>query len=193
MRLPRFVLAGLLLFAAVFLLTALFAQSPYRWVGATATAIFLPLWLVITIVNAAIGVRSAGYRPVEEAAAAIPVFGLPAVAAGVTWWFSAYRWDGGPLVTSGRTPLILAAGIALWLTIALLTGLLSPDSPTAGAIRRAAAVFIPLWVALQIVNLLIGVAVGHPVLEEIPILLLNVAIPALVAVAAAYAGSRRQY
>ncbi|GAB3832309.1 hypothetical protein ACFPIJ_54385 [Dactylosporangium cerinum] len=41
-RLPRFFLAGLLLYGSVLLLTGLSAQPSYRWVGVTAAAVFVP-------------------------------------------------------------------------------------------------------------------------------------------------------
>ncbi|MFI5895760.1 hypothetical protein ACIA5D_37260 [Actinoplanes sp. NPDC051513] len=180
MRLPRLLLCGALLYAAVYLLTALFAQPPFDQVGAVAAAVFLPLWLTLSVANAAIGVYSAGYRPREEATVLLPVFGVPAVLALVVWWLT-----GGAPIASARTPLILIAGIALWLALALLGGLLLPGATRATALRFTAAVFLPLWVALMMVNLLIGVVVaGYGVGEEIPVLLLNVAVPAVVAAGA---------
>ena len=180
MRLPRLLLAGALLYAAVRLLTGLFAQPPFDQVGAVAAAVFLPLWLTVSVVNAAIGVYSAGYRPREEATVLLPVFGGPALLALVVWWLT----SGAPL-THGRTLWILAAGIALWLALAVLGGLLLPRATRAVALRFAAAVFLPLWVTLMVVNLLIGVVVaGYGVGEELLVLLLNVAVPAVVAAGA---------
>ncbi|MEV6300145.1 hypothetical protein AB0M02_12145 [Actinoplanes sp. NPDC051861] len=176
MRLPRFLLAGVLLFAAVLLLTALFAQPPFHHAGAVAFAVFTPLWLTVTVVNAALGVFSAGYRPREEALVALPVFGVPALVAGLAWWFAGDR-----LITSARLPFLLLAGVCLWAAIALLAALMVPS----GALHFAAAVFVPLWTMLMIANLLIGVVVAdYSVAEELPILFLNLVPPLLPALAA---------
>lgn len=186
MRLPRIVLSGALLYAATYLLTALFAQPPFDQAGAVAAAVFLPLWLTLSVVNAAIGVYSAGYRPREEATVLLPVFGVPAAIALVAWWLT----SGAP-ISSGRTPLILAAGIALWLALALLGGLLLPGATRATALSFAAAVFVPMWLVLMVTNLLIGVVVaGYGVGEEMLVLLLNVAVPSVVAFVARYPTQR---
>jgi hypothetical protein len=185
-RLPRLLLAGLLLFTAVLLLTALFAQPPFRSTGVTAFAVFTPLWLALSIVNAATGVYAAGYRPAEEATVLAPVFGVPALVGGLVWWWTWSHWHGGPLIDTGRAPAILGAGLALWLAIVLLTGLLVPNATAASALRVAAVLFVPLWFALTVVNLLIGVlAAGHSTGEEIPVLLLSLLPPVLLAGVAA--------
>jgi hypothetical protein len=185
-RLPRLLLAGLLLFTAVLLLTALFAQPPFRSTGVSAFAVFTPLWLALSIVNAAMGVYAAGYRPAEEATVLAPVFGVPALVAGLAWWWTWSHWHGGPLIASGRAPAVLGAGLALWLAIALLAGLLVPNATAASALRVAAVLFAPLWLALTVVNLLIGViAAGYSTGEEIPVLLLNLLPPVLLSGVAA--------
>jgi hypothetical protein len=177
MRLPRFVLAGILLFAAIFTLAALLLADG---VGAIAGVVFLPLWYAISAVNAGVGVFAAGYRAREEAVVGVAVFGIPAVVAGFVWWASSAWWDGGPVVHSGRTLVVLAAGLFLWAAILVLSGLL-----TAKATAVAAAVFLPLWFLVCVGNLLVGVlAAGYGVGEEIPILVLNFAVPAAVAVIA---------
>jgi hypothetical protein len=184
-RLPRFLLAGVLLLIAVFLLTSLFAQPPFHGVGAAAAVVFLPLWCVISVVNAWLGVVSAGYRPAEETLVLIPVFGVPAVLAGVGWLASSTLWDGGPVIQTGRAPALFAAGLALWGSILLIAGLLSRKPSPARSAATAAAVLVPLWVLLCLINLAVGVlAAGYTVAEEIPVFLLNVAVPAVVAVAA---------
>jgi hypothetical protein len=184
-RLPRFLLAGVLLLAAVFLLTSLFAQPPFHGVGVTAAAVFLPAWCVISVVNARLGVVSAGYRPAEEALVLLPVFGVPAVLAGLGWLASSTVWDGGPVIQTGRAPALFAAGLALWGAILLIAGLLTRTPSPARSAATAAAVLVPLWVLLCLVDLTIGVlAAGYTVAEEIPVFLLNVALPAAVAVAA---------
>jgi hypothetical protein len=179
MRLPRFLLAGALLLAAVFLLTGLLAQPPYRWVGASAAAVFVPLWYAIAAINAWLGVASAGYRLAEEAPVFGLVFGIPAVLAGLAWWASAAWWEGGPLIHSRRALVLWAAGLALWGAVWLLALLLAPSAAT----RGAAVVFVPLWTLICIVDLMIGVAAaGYSAAEELLVLVPNLAIPAAVAV-----------
>lgn len=176
MRLPRFALAGIVLFAAIFALTALFAGP----VGAIAAIVFWPLWYAITSVNAAVGVFAAGYKAGEEIVAALGVFGIPAAVAGFGWLASSLWWDGGPVVHSGRTFVVLGAGLLLWGAVRLLAGLL-----IARPNGTAAAVFLPLWLLFCLANLLAGVIVaGYSVAEEIPILLLDFAVPAAVSVLA---------
>ncbi|GAA4555151.1 hypothetical protein [Planotetraspora kaengkrachanensis] len=185
MRLPRFLLAGVLLFAALFLLTSLFVRPPFEGVGVTAAAVFLVVWLVVSMVNAWLGVVSAGYRPAEEALALIPVFGVPAVVAGLGALGSAALWDGGPVIQTGRAPAVFAAGLALWGAILLLAGLLARRPSPARSAATAAAVHLPLWALLCLVNLVTGVrAAGYTVAEEVPLFLLNVAVPGIVAMAA---------
>jgi hypothetical protein len=179
MRLPRFVIAGVLLFAAVFLLGALFAQPPFRAVGAVAAGVFLPLWYTVSAVNGWLGVRQAGYKPTEEAIAFLPVFGVPAGVCGLVWWASA----GQEMTDWTRTPLFVAAGLMLWGAVALLAGLLG-QAEGAQRFAAAAVLFLPLWVLICVTNLLVGVvAAGYGVLEELPILLVDLALPAAVALA----------
>lgn len=176
MRLPRFLLAGILLYVSLFMLTALFTGP----VGAIAAIVFWPLWYTIATVNAAVGVFAAGYKVSEEVAVMAAVFGIPAAVAGFGWLASAGWWNDGPVIHSGRTAVVLGAGVLLWAGIRVLGGLL-----TAKASGTAALVFMPLWFLFCLVNLLVGVIVaGYGVGEEIPILLLNFAVPAAVAVAA---------
>nr|WP_052477833.1 hypothetical protein [Kibdelosporangium sp. MJ126-NF4]CEL14343.1 hypothetical protein [Kibdelosporangium sp. MJ126-NF4]CTQ88710.1 hypothetical protein [Kibdelosporangium sp. MJ126-NF4] len=176
MRLPRFLLAGTLLFAALFALTGLFAAP----VGAIAAVVFWPLWYAVATVNAAVGVFSAGYRVAEEAAVMFAVFGVPSAIAGFGWLASSLWWDGGPVVHGGRTVVVLGAGVALWAAIRLLTGLF-----TAKPGGTAALVFLPLWAMFCLANMLVGViAAGYGVAEELPILLLNFAVPAAISVLA---------
>ncbi|CAM3810835.1 hypothetical protein KIPE111705_26175 [Kibdelosporangium persicum] len=176
MRLPRFLLAGVLLYVSLFVLVALFTAP----VGAIAAIVFWPLWYAVATVNAAVGVFAAGYKIGEEAAVMAAVFGIPAAVAGVGWLASARWWAGGPLILSGRTAFVLGAGVLLWAAIRVLSGLL-----TAKPSGTAALVFMPLWFLFCLANLLVGVIVaGYGVGEEIPILLLNFAVPAAVSVLA---------
>nr|WP_221377662.1 hypothetical protein [Actinoplanes polyasparticus] len=184
MRLPRFLLAGILLAGTVLLLTELFAREAP---GAVTFGVFAPLWLALSVVNAGIGVFSAGYRPSEEAMALLPVFGVPTAVAGAAWW----AWPDGPPLGGVRLFWFTVAGVTLWAAIALLAGLLVPHATRETALRTAAAVFVPLWLALQVVNLLLGVLVEHySVAEELLVLLLNFVLPAATSVTASRAAQR---
>ena len=71
----------------------------------------------------------------------------------------------------GRAPLVFTAGLLLWGAIALHT-------------RRTAVVFVPLWTAVCALNGALGVVgAGYTAAEEIPVFLLNVAVPSAVALA----------
>lgn len=78
------VLAGGLILLLVVVLLA-------RWVGgpaavATAALYFIPVWLVLALVNLWVGMTRAGYTFVQEAPILIIVFGVPAAAAVFIWW-----------------------------------------------------------------------------------------------------------
>jgi hypothetical protein len=53
---------------------------------ATASLVFLPLWLVGAGVNMYVGVKKAGYSVAEEAPILLVVFLIPAAAALAPWW-----------------------------------------------------------------------------------------------------------
>lgn len=53
---------------------------------ATATLVFLPLWLVGAGINMYIGVKQAGYSVAEEVPMFLLVFALPTVAALIVRW-----------------------------------------------------------------------------------------------------------
>jgi len=53
---------------------------------ATATLIFLPLWLVGAGINMYMGVKGAGYSVADEAPIFLLVFAVPALAALIVWW-----------------------------------------------------------------------------------------------------------
>ena len=62
-----------------------------RWLGGTAGAAkgalaFVPIWLVVALVNLWVGVRHAGYTVVQELPILMPVFGVPAAIAALVWW-----------------------------------------------------------------------------------------------------------
>jgi hypothetical protein len=54
--------------------------------AATASLVFVPLWLAGAGVNMYIGVARAGYTVAEETPIFLVVFAIPAAAALFTWW-----------------------------------------------------------------------------------------------------------
>jgi hypothetical protein len=52
-----------------------------------AARLFLPVWLVVSVINLAVGVRSAGYTVAEELPVLLVIFGVPAAAAIVVLWW----------------------------------------------------------------------------------------------------------
>jgi hypothetical protein len=78
------ILGGLMLFGLALLIT--------RWIGTgtgrmvTAAKVFLPLWLVVALVNMWIGVAQAGYSVTEELPIFLSIFAVPAAAAVFVWW-----------------------------------------------------------------------------------------------------------
>jgi hypothetical protein len=78
-----------------------------------------------------------------------------------------------------HTLIVIGSGLFL-LGFALLTG-----NWTSAGVSTAALVFIPVWLALSAVNLWLGVTrAGYSVAEELPILAVVFAIPAIVALVA---------
>lgn len=56
-----------------------------------------------------------------------------------------------------------------------------------GGAATAARLFLPAWAALAVANLWVGVSrAGYTVAQELPIFAVNLAVPAAVAVAAAW-------
>ncbi len=56
---------------------------------ATAATAFIPVWLLVAATNLWVGVHHAGYALREELPILLPVFGVPALAAGViVWWLA---------------------------------------------------------------------------------------------------------
>ena len=58
--------------------------------GAAGAALFIWVWLIASLLNGAVGVFRAGIPLVNEIAAFIPIFGIPAAIA----WYLAYRHGG---------------------------------------------------------------------------------------------------
>jgi hypothetical protein len=83
MHILMLVVIGLVVLAAFFFGAGLFNRS--RQTGAS---VFIWTWLAASLVNAAAGVVHAGIPVVNEAAALIPIFGIPAAAG----WYLAYKY-----------------------------------------------------------------------------------------------------
>lgn len=72
-------------------LLGLFTLFNYLWGGAEAklsigATLFIPTWLVISLVNMWVGVNKAGYSVKEELPILLIVFAIPAVIAALTIW-----------------------------------------------------------------------------------------------------------
>ena len=80
MRTALFLVAGLLLLAALFVLGRQFAPD-FPSSPRVATALFLLLWLAIASFNMWVGVAKAGYSAGEELPVFLLLFGIPAAAA----------------------------------------------------------------------------------------------------------------
>lgn len=85
MRTVLFLVAGLLLLAAVLVLAKLFSAHYPEAMG-VATIAFVVLWLGIAGANMWVGVAKAGYTVAEELPIFLLLFGLPAVVAVVLKW-----------------------------------------------------------------------------------------------------------
>ena len=83
MRSIAIIVGGLLLFG-------LFALVASRIRGApsivTAAKAFIPIWLVVALVNMWIGVARAGYSVADEAPIFAAIFAIPAAVAAFVWW-----------------------------------------------------------------------------------------------------------
>jgi hypothetical protein len=80
MRTALFLLAGLLLLAALFVLGRQFASN-YPASPRVAIALFLLVWLAVASFNMWVGVVRAGYGAGEELPIFLLIFGVPAAAA----------------------------------------------------------------------------------------------------------------
>jgi len=79
---------------------------------------------------------------------------------------------------------VIAGGIVL-LGVFLLFGHLWGDAPA--SLGKAAKLFMPVWLAVSITNMWIGVSkAGYTVTEEMPVLLIVFGVPAIVAAVAAW-------
>jgi hypothetical protein len=85
MRTMIIVLGGLLLLGLALLIA--------RWTGGSgagpmvsAAKAFLPIWLVVALVNMWMGVARAGYSVAEELPIFLLIFAVPAAVAVFLWW-----------------------------------------------------------------------------------------------------------
>jgi len=85
MRTGLFLLAGLLLLEAFFIVAKLFSEN-YPSATFVATAAFVVLWLALTGFNMWTGVSKAGYSVAEELPVLLLLFGVPAAIAVVLKW-----------------------------------------------------------------------------------------------------------
>ncbi|MEG0922819.1 MAG: hypothetical protein RSD57_03930 [Comamonas sp.] len=84
--------------------------------------------------------------------------------------------------------LVMMTGV-LQLAVCVLLGKLWGTD--AASLATGAKIFIPLWLAVTLANMWIGVnKAGYTVAQELPILLLNFAVPAALAVAVVWFMSR---
>lgn len=87
MRTALFLLAGLLLLAALALLARLFSSN-YPDAPRLATIAYLAIWLVVAGFNMWVGVARAGYSVAAELPIFLLIFGVPAaVAIALKWRF----------------------------------------------------------------------------------------------------------
>lgn len=83
--------------------------------------------------------------------------------------------------------MVIGGGIVL-LGVFALFGKLWGDM---AGMTTAAKIFIPVWLSVSVVNLWVGVArAGYTVREELPILLIVFAVPAIIAALAIWYLSR---
>lgn len=174
MRSLRLIGAGVLLLAAVFVLTSLLGAGS----GVAAVVIWV-LWFVVAGANGWLGVRKGGYGIAEEAPVFLLVFGVPAAVACVLWW------AGVPTIHTGRTWWVLLGGVLLWGGITLLATLQLVTR------RTALITFIVVWIAWCAVNAVRGVvSAGYSVGEEAGVFVLNAAVPIAVALIVAKVSAR---
>lgn len=81
----------ILVIAGGVILLGLFTLFNYLWGGAeanlaTGAKLFIPVWLLITLINMWVGVTKAGYSVKEELPILLIVFAIPAIIAAFTIW-----------------------------------------------------------------------------------------------------------
>lgn len=85
MRSVMIIAGGLVLLGAFVLVGRLLGGGTTRSM-VTAVQVFLPLWLVASLVNMWIGVSRAGYSVAEELPILLAIFLIPGIAAAFIWW-----------------------------------------------------------------------------------------------------------
>ena len=85
MRTLLFLVAGLLLLAAFFLLAKRFSPN-YAYATRLAIIAYVALWFIIAGVNMWVGVARAGYSVAEELPIFLLIFGVPAAVAILLKW-----------------------------------------------------------------------------------------------------------
>jgi hypothetical protein len=81
----------LVIIAGGLVLLGLFALVGWRVGGGaqsmvTAVKVFIPIWLVVALINMWIGVSRAGYSVAEELPILLLIFVVPAGVAAFLWW-----------------------------------------------------------------------------------------------------------
>lgn len=85
MRTVTILVAGLLIFAGLFLHSRLFVQH-YPLAATWAAWGFVVIWLLATVFNLWVGVSHAGYSALEELPILLLLFGVPAATALLVRW-----------------------------------------------------------------------------------------------------------
>jgi hypothetical protein len=85
MRSIAIIVGGLLLFGLFVLVAGRMGASGVSSI-VTAAKIFIPIWLVVALVNLWMGVARAGYSVAEEAPIFVAIFAIPAAVAAFVWW-----------------------------------------------------------------------------------------------------------
>lgn len=80
------IIAGGLLLLGVFVLVGRLVGGATTQSMVTAAKVFLPVWLVVALVNMWIGVSRAGYSVAEELPIFLAIFLIPGIAAAFVWW-----------------------------------------------------------------------------------------------------------
>jgi hypothetical protein len=84
MRSIAIIVGGLLLFGIFALVAARIGGGAPSVV--TAAKAFIPIWLVVALVNMWIGVARAGYSVADEVPIFAAIFAIPAAVAAFVWW-----------------------------------------------------------------------------------------------------------
>ena len=85
MRTALFLLASLLLLAAIHIVAKLFSHD-YPAATLWGTVAFIAVWLALTLFNMWVGVARAGYSVADELPILLLLFGVPAAIAIVLKW-----------------------------------------------------------------------------------------------------------